>query len=427
MSLHRAVPAPFQRPLLIAAAAIAFALSPPARAAEPPLSLAETLRVAVAHSPQLASQQAMVKAAREMTTPAGELPDPKLIAGVENVPTEGADRWSLTRDFMTMTRVGVMQDFPRTEKRELRVRRAEREAAKGEAQLAASAAAIRREATAAWLARYYAEATERAIAEQIAEVDLAIETANAAYRAGRGTQAELLAMQSMAIELKNRQTEAAMQRSRAIVALGRYVGTLADRPLGEAPDLARMPLDAATLADIDRQPELRLAQAQEDVAAAESEIARAAKLPDWSAELSYGIRGTGFPNMLTLMVRVDLPWSASTRQDREYAAKLAEQDAARAMREDTRRMRDADVKQMQIEWQAARAQAARMRDELLPLAQQRIDAALAAYRGGTGALSAVLDARRARLDARIAILNMELAAAKAWAWLSNVIVPEGQS
>jgi len=426
MSSHRAVPTALPRALFIVPAALVLALVSPVRAADT-LSLAETLRVAVGQSPQIASQQAMMKSAREMSTPAGELPDPKLIAGVENVPTEGADRWSLTRDFMTMTRVGVMQDFPRAEKRELRVRRAEREAARIEAQVAASAASIRREAAAAWLARYYAEATERAIAEQIAEVDLAIETANAAYRAGRGTQAELLAMQSMAIELKNRQIEAAMLRSRAIVALARYVGPLADRPLGDAPDLARMPIDAATLADVDRQPELRLAQAQEDVAAAESEIARAAKLPDWSAELSYGIRGSGFPNMLTLMVRVDLPWSPSTRQDREYAAKLAEQDAVRAMREDTRRMRDADVKQMQLEWQAARAQATRMRDELLPLAQQRIDAALAAYRGGTGPLSAVLDARRLRLDARIAILNMELAAAKAWAWLANVIVAEGQS
>ena len=420
-------PKAVQQRALIGLAAIAFALAPTARAAEPPLSLAEAVRAAVAQSPQLASQQSMIKAAREMTIPAGELPDPKLIAGVDNVPTEGADRWSLTRDFMTMTRVGVMQEFPRAEKRALRVRRAEREAAKAEAQVASSAASVRREAAAAWLARYYAEATERAIGEQVGEVDLAIETANAAYRAGRGSQGELLAVQAMAIELKNRQTEVAMQRERARIALARYVGALADRPLGDAPDLARVPLDAATLADVDRQPDVRLAQAQEDVAAAESDVARAAKLPDWSAELSYGIRGSGFPNMVSLMVRVDLPWSPSTRQDREYAAKLAEQDAARAMREDTRRMRDAEVKQMQIEWQAARAQAARMRDALLPLAQQRIDAALAAYRGGTGPLSAVLDARRARLDARIAILNMELAAAKAWAWLANVIVAEGQS
>ena len=131
--------------------------------------------------------------------------------------------------------------------------------------------------------------------------------------------------------------------------------------------------------------------------------------------------------MLSLMVRIDLPWSAATRQDREYAAKLKEQDAARAMREDTERMRAAEVQQMIVEWRTALGQAVRLRAELLPLAQQRIDASLAAYRASTGPLGAVLDARRADLDARIALINMELAAARAWAWLSNVIVAEGQS
>ena len=87
------------------------------------LSLAETLRLAVARSPQLGSQRAMVDAAREMAGPAGELPDPKLKVGVENVPTEGPDAWSLTRDFMTMSRIGLMQEFPRAEKRELKSQR----------------------------------------------------------------------------------------------------------------------------------------------------------------------------------------------------------------------------------------------------------------------------------------------------------------
>ena len=73
----------------------------------------------------------MVDAAREMAGPAGELPDPKLKLGVENVPTNGADSWSLTRDFMTMTKIGVMQEFPREEKRKLRSQRArERRAAR---------------------------------------------------------------------------------------------------------------------------------------------------------------------------------------------------------------------------------------------------------------------------------------------------------
>jgi outer membrane protein TolC len=84
-------------------------------------------------------------------------------------------------------------------------------------------------------------------------------------------------------------------------------------------------------------------------------------------------------------------------------------------------MRTAEVESMRVEWEAARIQAARLRDEMLPLAAQRREAALAAYRGGTGTLAAVLDARRAELDVRLALLQQEQAAAKAWAWLNFVL------
>ena len=90
------------------------------------------------------------------------------------------------------------------------------------------------------------------------------------------------------------------------------------------------------------------------------------------------------------------------------------------MREDARRMRVAEVDAMLTEWEAARAMARRIGDELIPLVTQRLDAALAAYRGGTGALSPVLEARRSELDARLALLQQEQAAAKAWAWLQFV-------
>ncbi len=407
------------------AAAWFAATAPIAHAAEP-LSLGEALRIAVAQSPQLASQKAMIDASREMSGPAGELPDPKLITGVENVPTSGAERWSF-RDGMTMARIGVMQDFPRAEKRRLRSQRAEREAQKGEVALEAASLGIRREAAIAWFNRYYAEAAERAVAAQIAQADLVVTTTAASYRAGKALQGELLAAQAMVIELKNRAVEKAMDARRAKVALTRYVAADADRPLGDTPDLARLPIDVRTLTDIELQPEVRAVQAQEALLATEGELARAMRSPDWSAELSYGVRGADFSNMVTLMVRIDLPWSPGTRQDREHAAKLRELDAARAMREDTRRMRTAEVQQMLVEWEAAREQAARIREELIPLARQRTEAALAAYRGGMGSVAMVLDARKAELDAQLMLLNMEQSAARAWAWLANVIPPAGQS
>ncbi len=160
------------------------------------------------------------------------------------------------------------------------------------------------------------------------------------------------------------------------------------------------------------------------MAAAESDIARAAKLPDWSAEVSYAVRGPTYANMVSLMFSIDLPWSPGTRQEREYAARLKERDAAREMREDTLRMRRAEVESMRAEWEAARIQAVRIRSEMIPLAVQRREAALAAYRGGTGMLAAVLEARRAELDVQLALVQQEQAAARAWAWL-NFVLPRG--
>ncbi len=404
------------------ALAVALALAwPRPGAAETPLSLAEALKIAVGRSQQIVSQRAMVDAAREMSVSSGELPDPKLKLGVENVPTEGTDAWSLTRDFMTMSRIGLMQEFPRAEKRRLKSERAQRDAERGTVAVESATLAVERDAAAAWLGRHYAAEAERVIAAQIAEAELAVTTVTAAYRAGKAPQSELIAAQSMVVELRNRATEAAAQSRRARIALARYVGADADRPVGEVPDLARLP-DEARLADVDAQPEVRLAQAQESIAATEAEIAGAAKKPDWSAEVSYAVRGSPYANMVSLMFTIDLPWSPGTRQDREQAAKLRERDAARAMLEDARRMRVAEVQSMQVEWQSARAQAQRIKDELLPLAVQRREAALAAYRGGTGSLAAVLDARRAELDAGLALINQEQAVAKAWAFL-NFVVP----
>ncbi len=418
-------PAAVLRRLFVAAVAGCVLLAHGAHAAGPPLSLAEALKLAVGQSPQLASQRAMVAAAREMAVPAGELPDPKLKAGFENVPTTGPDAWSLTRDFMTMSKIGLMQEFPREEKRKLRAERVERDAERSAVVIESTTLAIKREAAMAWLARRYADDVERAVAAQIAEAELAVTTVGAGYRAGKAPQGELIAAQSMVVELRNRATESAAQTRRARIMLARYIGADAERPPGEAPDIARLP-DEARLADIDAQPELMLARAQESVAATDANLAGVARLPDWSAEVSYAFRGPGYSNMVSLMFSIDLPWSPGTRQEREHAAKLKELDAARAMREDARRMRTAEVLSMQAEWESARAQAQRIRSELIPLAAQRHDAALAAYRGGTGSLAAVLDARRAELDAQLALIAQEQASAKAWAFLTFVVpVTEG--
>ena len=402
---------------------VALAAVVSAHAQQLPLSLPEAQRLALQRSPLLASQSAMAEASREMAVAAGELPDPQVFAGMENVPISGPDKWS-TRDGMTMARVGLMQEFPRAEKRRLRSERAQRDAQRVEVTAEADALAVRRETATAWLNAYFARRIEQVVAAQIGEAELQATMAGAAFRAGRGSQADVLGAQAALIDLRNKAVEAQLAERRARLGLARFIGDAAERPLDAVPDVSTLPQSRETLVAVDAQPDVRRLEAQRALLETESELARAGRLPDWSLELSYGIRGSGNPDMVSLMVRMDLPWSPGTRQDREYAAKLKERDATTAMREDLRRMREAEVRQMLVEWNAMREQGTRLREDLLPLARARTAAALASYRGGMGTLAMVLEARRGELEADVMLINMEQAAARAWAWLANLIPGE---
>src|SRR5258707_1663785 len=85
-----------------------------------PLSFDAALELATRTSPDIAVQTASVEAAQSASVAAGRLPDPKLTVGVENFPVTGEERGSLTRDFMTMRKVRLMQDVPNGGKRESR-------------------------------------------------------------------------------------------------------------------------------------------------------------------------------------------------------------------------------------------------------------------------------------------------------------------
>jgi outer membrane protein TolC len=268
--------------------------------------------------------------------------------------------------------------------------------------------------------------------------ELAVEAANAQYRGGRATQAELIALRGAVVELQNRRTEIGLQAKRAKIALARYIGAEAERPPGQLPDISHAPPGVAGLVDTDALPEVRAARARETVVSADADLARADNWPDWSVELNYKWRGRAgaivqfepghgvepfqvYSQLISLEVEVGLPFFGATRQEPRHAAKLKELDSALSSRDYMARRRSTEVEGKVAEWEAARAQADRIRDELIPLTLQRRDAATAAYRGGTGTLNAVLGARRALLAAQLALIAQEQAAGKAWVWLAYVM------
>ena len=393
-----------------------------ASAADGALGFADALRLAQGESRQLAAQDAAVVAAREMSVSAGQLPDPVLRLGIDNLPVDGADRFSTTADFMTMRRIGVMQEIPREEKRRLRSERGEREAEREAANRLALLANVQRDTALAWLDCYYAERMRAVLETLMQDTRASIEAAQAAYRGGRGTQGDVLGARAALVMLEDRGSMLDRQILAAKIALARWVGRDSDRALGDPPDIRSLRFDADRVAgELRHHPQIDALAKQVSLAETEARLARAAKKPDWSVELAYQQRGPAFSNMVSIGVSIPLQIAQGSRQDRDEAAKLALAEQARAQYEDALRTHTAEVDAMVADWRTGLERLKRIEGELVPLSEQRTQAALAAYRGNAGSLGAVLEARRNERDTRMQALQVAAETARAWAQLSFLV------
>ena len=419
----------------VAAFAVGAALSTPVAGFSQPLTLAEAQRLAVERSRNLAAQSRGVDAAREMAAAASRLPDPVLTLAVDNLPIEkerppeepahpalakaSGNRYSTTRDSMTMKRIGVMQEWTRGEKRELRAERYRLEANKGQAEIDAARATIRRDTAIAWMDAWHADAMAAAIAEQRVRGLQEAELAEAEYRAGRGTQGDLLMARTNLAMLDDRAAELERKAKVARTTLARWAGPDASRPLAGRPEFAGVHIDAHGLdADLGRHPQIQVLARAQEIAAADARIAQAAAKPDISTELSYQMRGSAYGDMVSFEVKIPLPWDTGNRQDREVRARLAIADQASDLRDEALREHVAEVRNMLHEFESNRGRIVRYEREIVPLAAARAEATMSAFRGARATANEVLAARRAELEARLQQLQLEGETARLWAQLS---------
>lgn len=403
---------------------IGLATSPIAQAAEP-LSLPQAVQAALARSPALVAQDAAARSARETAVAAGQRPDPVLRLSLDNVPLSGPDRYSTTRDFMTAKSVSLMQTLPSAAKRQARTARFEREAQTAEAGRLEQTATIGRDTAMAWLERQALEQRLALLQEQLGEARLLVQASESAARSGSGSPADWIAARESVAQLQQTLLGVEAERRSARLTLARWTGSDPEQPLATPPDVTSSPMGAGDGAErLAHHPELVRLSAQEAAMAAEAEVARQEREPDWSTELMLSLRGPGYPNMVSLAVSVPLPWDRPQRQDRELAARLAQVDALRAEREERAREHLAEIRRWEEGWRAGLAQLALIDAERLPLAEQRIQTTLAAYRGGRAPLSEVLAARRMALDLRMERIDLHISTARLWAQLAYLIPAE---
>ena len=392
--------------------------------AEKPLSLDEALLAAQQRSLQLHAQEAMAAAARERAIAAAQLPDPVIKGGIVNLPISGPDRFSVTRDFMTMRSIGVMQEFTGESKLRARSSRFDRVAEVAQAGRTVALAKLHQDTAVAWLEQGLLDRLVEQLRVQRSEAGLQIEAANSVYSGGKGSQAEVFTARIAVAQIDDRIEQALHDSGAARIRLMRWVGDAGNRPLDQTPGLLPLRLDAASLdRQLEQHPQIALLSRQVDVARAEAELARANKASDWSVELMLSQRGPAYSNMMSLTFAVPLKWDPTNRQDREIAASVAAVDQAQAERDEALREIGQATRIGLLELKSIRARLQIVDTTLIPLAQQRIAGALADYRGGNGPLAVVLEARQALIDRQLDRLRLAIAEAGQWARL-NYLIPD---
>jgi cobalt-zinc-cadmium efflux system outer membrane protein len=402
----------------LAVLALSLFCSTTAVAAGSSLGVDEVIQQALADSPQIASAQATLEGAQDRAPSANRLPDPEAILGVDNLPVNTVDRFSLTRDFMTSTKVGLMQTVPNGAKRRLRGELAGREVAVAEAQLHASRFETARAAADAWIAcAATAQGLER-LRGLREELRVQSGTARAALASGRSSGADALTSEAALARLDSRILELEQQLAMRRAELARWIGAGAQRDLGELPwqrELGSAP--QALVQDVAAHPPLASIAAGLAVARTEVSLARAEKRPDWSAELSFAKRGPDYSDMVSLEFRIGLPLFAKHRQNPAIAAKLANVRAQEASQEAEIRMHRAEIEAMLAMWQSGRARLRHFETELLPLARDRSRAVLSSYGAARGDIRSVLESLSDEVDLQLEYVELEADVTRAWAFL----------
>ncbi|KVR72382.1 transporter [Burkholderia cepacia] len=406
-------------PMLWAALLVAGA----AHAQQPPFTLDAALQSATDHSASMQAAQASVRASSEAAVKAGQLPDPMLKAGIDNLPVNGGQRFTVGQDFMTMRRIGIEQEWVSGDKRRLRSALANEQLGRERAGYLAQLASVRQQTATAWLNAVYAK---QALALQQALLDHMnheFDATKASYRGAKASAADVVQARAMLAQTQDQWLKARQVYQTALIALSRWTAVPASDVTGTPPApesfVSSLPPDELRVS----QPALIAAADDIAVAEADTAVANSERRPNWTWEVAYQQRGGAYSNMVSVGVTIPLPLNRRNRQNRDVAEKAELATKARLMYEDTLRQVQADIRSQSETLASGRERIANLSASLLPAADQRVQLANAAYRAGTGSLADTFAARRAQLDAQLQVLDLRRDVSQTWAQLEYQVVP----
>ncbi|MGP3505336.1 TolC family protein [Paracidovorax citrulli] len=405
---RRAAPRVSARTHTLHLTALAFVLAATGLASNPAraLEFGEALDLAEQHSPRITALRLQIDAASSAQKSAGTLPDPKLSVGLENFPISGMDRFSLSRESMTMQRLALMQEVPNRAKRDAQIAGAQARVARESAALASQRLALRQELSQAWILAQAIEQRDELLAEMLTQNQRLQDTMAVRIAGGSAAAGDLLVARQEALALADRRDDLQRDRARARSALRRWVGTRATEQLQGAPGPLSRTVEQLR-SEVSRHAEIDQYPAMQAMALADVREAQAQASGDWSWEIAYSRRARQWGDMVSFQVTFDLPWQQERRQAPQTRAKQIELQRLEAEQEDLTRKHLQELDDGAAELAALDSQIERLQSSGMKLAQGRAELALSSYQAAKGDVGAVLAARTQVLETQMRLIDLQ--------------------
>ncbi|WP_394753636.1 TolC family protein [Crenothrix sp.] len=349
------------------------------------LTLTQAIELALTGNPGLAEIRARAEAMAAVPSQEGTLPDPTLRFGALYLPTSS---FNPRQDDFTMMEVGISQDIPFPGKLALREKIAKQEALAAADSIDEARLRLTRDVKQGWWRLFYYDHALTLLDEAEHFFQQLIDIAQEKYKVGIGTQQDVLLAQLELSKLKNEKLDLASMRH----GQNARINALLDRTpemLVQIPEKVEFKLPViigSALQDKALKMRPLFTQHRNMLGAAKDRVALAKKAfyPDFTVGAFYDVRqstpsGQSRSDFASVQLSMNLPIYADRKQAKAVAQRQGELLQAQYALQDDHHKIQAEIAAKAAEYQQTKEKLLLLEQEIIPQAQQTVDALLAGY------------------------------------------------
>lgn len=353
------------------------------------LELQDATELAVKGNPGLAVMNARYDAMSAMPDQVGTLPDPIIMFGLMNYPTDSFDRG---QEAMTQNQIGFSQSFPFPGKLSLKEEAAQFAADAAQSSVEEMRLKLVNNVSIKWWQIFYLDKAVNTVETNQELLRQFINVAKTKYQTGKGLQQDVLLSQLELSKLIDKKLQLVAMRDSQAVQLNILMNrdpSFAIRLPDNVPLQLRTLIPESELYEMAAKFSPRLKKMEAKVSEADSKLALAKKgfYPDFNVGLTYGDREGDNPpflggersNFLSLRVGIKVPLYAGTKQSKAVSQRSSEYEKQRYALLDELNQVKAEISSTVIAYGRAQEQLGLFKDGIIPQSRQTVDSMLAGY------------------------------------------------